>query len=90
MKNYVLIMLLVLFLSVSMTVTAENLDGFTNSPETIFTQTIVENQAVSASIFGGVAVLSVVLSEQVIVNNNMILADIGLEMDSIKLNDIAN
>lgn len=83
MKKYVLIMLLVLFLSVSMTVTAENLDGFTNSQETILTQTIVEIQAVTAQDFGGVVVLSVSLSEQIIVENNTIMPDIGLEMEII-------
>ena len=85
MKKAGLIMLLVLFLSVSMTVTAENLDGFTNSLETIPTQTIVENQAVSAPIFGGVAVLSVNLSEQVAVENIAVSASayIGLEMETL-------
>ena len=76
-------MLLVLFLSVSMTVTAENLDGFTNSQETILTQTIIENQVVSTSIFGGVTVLSVNLSKQIVIENNTIMPDIGLEMETI-------
>ena len=92
MKKYVLIMLLVLFLSVSMTVTAENLDGFTNSLETILTQTTVENQAVSASVFGGVAVLSVCLSEQIetihfytIINRPYT----GFEVGTLTINDIS-
>ena len=83
MKKVVLIMLLVLFLSVSMIVTAESLNGFSNSLGTILNQTVVENQAVSAPVFGGKAVLSVCPSEQIIVNNNTIIPDIGFEMENI-------
>jgi hypothetical protein len=85
MKKVGLIMLLVLFLSVSMTVTAENLDGFTNSQETILTFPVVEIQAVTAPDFGGVAVLSVCLSKQVVIIYTTVgvSADIGLEMENI-------
>ncbi|MCK4814650.1 hypothetical protein KA005_02680, partial [bacterium] len=50
----------------------------------------VENQVVSAPVFGGVAVLSVCLSEQIVMCTAVSAsADIGLEMDRIKLNNIS-
>ena len=83
MKKYALIMLLVLALSFSTMAAAESLEGFFISLENIPNLTIVEIQAVSAPDFGGVAVLSVNLSEQMIVNKDMIMPDIGLEMEII-------
>ena len=86
MRKYVLVMLLVLFLSFSTMVAAGSFDEFTNSQENILTQNIVEIQAVSASDFGGVAVLSVDFSEQVQEDYfyyETILADIGLEMETL-------
>ncbi len=85
MKKYVLITLLVLALSFSTMVTAESLEGFFISLENIPNLTMVEIQAVSAPDFGGVAVLSVDLSEQVVIDNKAVSAsaDIGLEMETI-------
>lgn len=69
MKKYVLIMLVILALSFSTMVSADGLDGSTYSLENILTFPVVEIQAVTAQDFGGVAVLSVNFSEQVVISN---------------------
>ncbi len=86
MRKHGFIMLLVLLLSFSVIVAAGNFDEFTISQENILNQDVVEIQTVSVQDFGGVAVLSVCLSEQVYEDyfyNETIPADIGLEMDNI-------
>lgn len=65
MRKTGLIMLLVLFLSVSVLVTAESLDGFSDSQGTILNTFLVENQTVTASISGVESVLSDQFSEQI-------------------------
>lgn len=83
-----LIMLLVLLLSFSVMVAAADFSEFAISQENILNMATVENQDVTAPIFGGVAVLSVD-SEQVeamYFDNTIATADpyIGVEMDFIK------
>ena len=74
MKKYVLIMLVILALSFSTMVSADGLDRSTYSLENILTFSTVEIQAVTAQDFGGVAVLSVNFSEQVVIDDIYILS----------------
>lgn len=94
MKKYVLIMLVILALSFSTMVSAVDLDGSIYSLENILTQDIAEIQIIYTQDFGGVAVLSVCLSEQVqgdyfyngtimYFYNGTIMADTGLEVEII-------
>jgi len=97
MKKYVLITLLVLLLSVSTVIAAESLDGFPNSQEITLNLFTVENQDVTAPVFGGSTVLSVYSSGQINASSyNNTNADpyIGVEMEiiaeSYNIKDYAN
>jgi len=76
-----LLIMFVMALLVTQLFAVTNLDGLVNEVnfsdlciETKINMATVENQIVTASIFGGVAVLSVNFSEQVVIDNIYILS----------------
>ena len=84
MKKVALIMLLVFALVFSMTITAESLEGYSNSQENNINLTTIESQAVSAPVFG--VDFSLCDSEQVDSYLYTIrLADNGLQLEFIEL-----